>query len=492
MNNKTKKDRFIKWIAIISLTTLIISLIPLLTVSFYNHPAADDYNYGIYTMEVLKNEGLTGVGKGLINTVKLFYSTWQGTYSAIILMSLQPSIWGNNFYFLGTFILLFFFLLGNYLLLKELIYNKLNLSKSNLIIVFALLSFITIETLPSLTQGFFWWNGSCYYTLFYSLFLIELALILKYSRKNSKILYFIICFLIVFIAGGNYVTALQQIIVLFFLNLYLLLKDKNKKGIPLLFLAILGLFISAIAPGNAYRAAVLEGYGIIKGIIYSFLSALSHLYKWNSLIGNIFIIAIIIILYQSYDKNETNFKYPIIFSTLTFCIFSAQFTPSLFAQGTVGEGRLLNIIYYSYYWFMILNIYYWLGWIRCKLKTEKILTKNSYKNLLPMIRKYRLSTMLFLIITACVIGLYTKEDYSTYKAYKILKDGSAKQYSEEYKARIKILESETKNVVLKEFSVKPEPLFYSEITTDPKHWLNVPIKEIYNKESVVLENNTDN
>ena len=41
------------------LVCFVISLIPLLVLSFFNHPAMDDFNYGILTRHaLLENEGL--------------------------------------------------------------------------------------------------------------------------------------------------------------------------------------------------------------------------------------------------------------------------------------------------------------------------------------------------------------------------------------------------------------------------------------------------
>lgn len=86
-----------KTLALIFVLILIVSLFPLLCLSFYNVPSADDFNYSVYTMNVLSHQGigafLSGIGKMLITT----YQNWQGTYSAIVLMALQPSVGGLIF-----------------------------------------------------------------------------------------------------------------------------------------------------------------------------------------------------------------------------------------------------------------------------------------------------------------------------------------------------------------------------------------------------------
>ena len=97
----------------------IILLIQLLRVSFYIHPSADDFDYGIYTIGAI-NHGIGNVFVGVAKTIYKYYNNWQGTYSAITIFSLNPSIWGDNFYFLTTFILVFCISFSIYYLFKQL------------------------------------------------------------------------------------------------------------------------------------------------------------------------------------------------------------------------------------------------------------------------------------------------------------------------------------------------------------------------------------
>ena len=55
--------------------------------------------------------------------------TWQGTYSAIVIMSLQPAIWGQQFYFVGSFILMFSLLFSTYIFPKTIVEKLLHINK---------------------------------------------------------------------------------------------------------------------------------------------------------------------------------------------------------------------------------------------------------------------------------------------------------------------------------------------------------------------------
>lgn len=473
-----------KTLVVISILILIVSLIPLLWISFYNVPSADDFNYSVYTMNVLNHQGigsfLSGIGKMLITT----YQNWQGTYSAIVLMALQPSVWGIDSYFLGTFILIGMFLFSNYFLLKQIVTTKLKLSTSTLWLIFSLITFISIQTMPSPVQGLYWWNGASYYTLFYSFFLIELGLLCRLQEKNKKYDYIFICLCIIFIAGGNYVTALQQVIFLFFLNVYMIWKKKDKSKILFFVLAILGLLINAFAPGNAVRAASVSGYSPIMAILLSFQHAIELLLNWTTLYHLLFILAIVVLCIPSYKKINYSFSYPAIFTLLTFGIFSASMTPSLFAQGGIGEGRLINIIYFSYFYFMAINIYYWIGWFRFQCVKHHILNPNNTN---VVYRKFATVLLCFFIILVGLISASNWNQYTSVKSYHSLEKGEAKQYKQEAIKRFQLLEGKHQNVVLPQFTVYPELLFYADISSDPNHWINIPLAQIYHKKSVKLE-----
>ena len=63
-NNYFSEILTMKKITIIVLMITIILLIPLLIVSFYIHPSADDFDYGIYTIGAI-NHGIGNVFVGI-------------------------------------------------------------------------------------------------------------------------------------------------------------------------------------------------------------------------------------------------------------------------------------------------------------------------------------------------------------------------------------------------------------------------------------------
>lgn len=476
----TKKN-----LCFLAIIVTIILTIPIVKLSFYTFPSADDFSYGINT---INQPSFIKIIIGALTQVKESYNIWQGTYSAVFLFSLNPAVIGENYYFLTTLIIMIVFLISLSFLLYQLLYKFLKIDKSIFIVVCLYIFIFCIETIIDKTQGLFWWNGASYYMIFFSLELIEIGLLAKryLLEKKSKYEYFILGVLILIIAGGNYVTALQQIILLGFLNIYLLFVKKDKSALPLLLLSIIGLGISAIAPGNAVRQKKVTGLGPITAIIVSFKSAIKLGYSWFSPITLLFLIGIEMLLYSTYNKSK--FKYPLIVLIISYCIFSAQFTPSLYAQSIVGEGRLLNITYICYILLLVFNIYYFIGNIRNKLIEEKALSKTSTEKILSVVSKYKLIIIGIYFVAILITVHFQKDSYTSYISYRLLKTEEPYIYAKEWKNRYKILNNKKiKKVEFEPLTYMPYPISYADFTDDKSHWLNEPAIIIYDKDYIIVK-----
>lgn len=476
-------------ILIMTIILAIIILIPIIWVSFYTHPSADDFNYGVNTINKIETGGLLTVFQGMIKQVKYSYTAWQGTYSAVALFALNPSVFGDDMYFLTTFIIIITLFIGLYVFFKQSIYECLKSDKITLYLFSLIFFLLSIETIPSKIEGLFWWNGSSYYMIFFSLELIEFSLLIKryVLNKKTNLNYIGLCLLIFFIGGGNFITALQQIIILFFLNAYLIFVKKDKNALPLFILSIVSLGISAIAPGNAVREAASNGMNPIKAIILSFVYAFNKMFEWMNPLNFIVICILVVLLYPTYKNIKFRFKYPVLFILFMYCIFSAEFTPTLYSQSGLGGGRLWNIMYISYLLFLVMSFYYLIGFIRNKLIENKVFNKNAGEITLKIIKQY--SAIIFISVFGILLTnlfLY-KYNLSSYQSYKIIKNGEAEQYDKEWKERMKVLKDKSiKNVEFEELSVYPSPIVYSEFSENKESWLNLPAAQIYDKNYIKL------
>ena len=480
----TKKNVLI---GLIILTILF--LIPIILTAFYAVPSADDFSYGKFTMNVLSQKGILGLLGGVIKTVKYYYVKWQGTYSAIALFSLNPGVLGHQYYFLTTFIILGAYFAGLAYLLKQVIIRFLKLDRSTYWIVLILFFLLSIETMVDKTQGLYWWNGSCYYILFFTFELLEISLLIKQyvlkekTKKNTIILYI----LIGIIGGGNFIVALQQVILLFFLNVYLIIGKKDKSAIPYLLVSIVSLGISGMAPGNNRRKKYITGMNPVMAILLSFVYCLQFMTQWTTPLMMMVLIIIALMLYPSYQKIEKKFPKPILLIGWMYCIISAEFTPTLYSLSVPGEGRLLNIIYFSYLFFIVISIYYLIGHFRNILINNKVLSKNEtskLKNYFNQNAFVILATILVIVFGAIY---FQRKSLTSYETLALLRSGMGKVYREEWDNRFKVLEDDSiKEVEFQPLTYRPYPLFVRDFNADSNEWPNDAARILYNKKVLVV------
>ncbi|MCD8026956.1 MAG: hypothetical protein LUF33_08585 [Clostridiales bacterium] len=177
----------------IILAVYIISLIPILYVSFFNHPTADDYGFSSLVHNTYINGGniLEIIGSSIQQIIN-FYFSWQGTFSAIFIFSLQPGVFSQDLYFATTFIMIIALTCSTIFFFDTVIVKWLKSKKSYMIIISILLLTLSIQFIPDKNQAFYWFNGSAYYTLFYSfalvLFSVTIRIILS-VKKGLRLFY---------------------------------------------------------------------------------------------------------------------------------------------------------------------------------------------------------------------------------------------------------------------------------------------------------------
>ena len=132
----------------IMLTLFLISLLPVCRLAFYAHPAGDDYAYGVAAhLAWTDTHSLSAVLAAAVSNVKGYYTSWQGTYSSIFLMSLQPAIFSQRLYFLTTFLMLFMVIGSIFSLFHVLFTRYIPLSRSLRLMLSLALSFLCVHVI---------------------------------------------------------------------------------------------------------------------------------------------------------------------------------------------------------------------------------------------------------------------------------------------------------------------------------------------------------
>lgn len=479
----------------------VISLIPLFILSFYNHPAIDDYYYGIKTHRAVSEaESETGLLSAAVDQVVQTYGEWQGTYSAVFLFSLQPGIFGEQWYVLSTFILLSVFIFANLFFAHVFLRKILGTSKYAGIGIALSVLLVSVQLVPSPLQSYFWWNGSIYYTFFYSLSLILFALIGIYLKSESRVSRIgCVCgglLLAAILGGANFVTALVSCILLVALIGYLAIR-KNPKAFAvaaILAVFLIGFAISIAAPGNAVRQECYPHTpNAISAILQSFYYSVCYLFEWTTVPLIVVLLILSPFISRAAAQSSWSFRYPGLFVLASFCVFTAQFTPPLYGMNSIGSdgARLLNIIYYSYFWFLIADVFYVSGYLVKKYgyNPNRVIRGMEKRKAFAML----CVVLLFVAVMPMLDNVLETRQWkgdgcAASSAVYSLVSGEAEQYDKENDDRYRILTDETVRIAeFKPFSVHPKLLFYGDLTQDPDWmWSNRPMREYFNKESVTV------
>lgn len=486
-----------KKMLILILIVFILSLIPLYKIGFYAHPSADDFSYGIRTKSVWNETHSvskvleTAAGK----TIDKYYK-WQGNFTAIFLMYLQPAIWGEEAYFIGPVLLLTAFLLSSILFYYTCFHKILRNTRTKSMIYALLFVFFTLQFIPVPSDSFYWYNGGIYYTFYYSVALFLYSMLIRIttnSKLSIKLLLTVFASILsFFIGGGNFATALLNVILLFFIiAFYVYLKKKEVWFyVPVFLCGMTALIISMIGPGNSLRQATIGSPNSpIMSILLSFVYGVYSVANTTNVSLLLFWLLLIPIFWEMSDQLKLNYKHPILVFLLTFCIYSAQITPVIYAQGIRIPYRIRNIVYFSYYIFVAINLFY----ITAYFKHQRKITIFQQKKYYPLYYFVMGLSITLLSFGAVEVNEDAEKNihlsnmpFTASAAYSLL-SGEAKAYDEEINERIRLLnESKEPHILLEPLKHQPEVIFHSDITEDPEIWKNRHYAQYYHKKSVRL------
>ncbi len=526
MNKSFTKKITAKNIFYIILICFILSVIPLYVIGMYAHPSVDDYYYGTETVQVWnETHSVASVVRCSFDKMINTYNIWQGNFSAIFLMRLQPGIFGEQYYFIAPLILLsayigfsFFFF---YTALKKIFKTDGYLAAT----VGLCLTFVSMQLCATPSDSFYWYNGAIYYTFFYSLMLFLFALLIRMRTAKvteTVVLTVISSVLAFFIGGSNYAAALFMCIILALsagAAIYFVMLKKNKvirqyhvvTYIIVAIAAMAGLFISMAAPGNALRQQSVGGStGIVKTFVYTFAFGGYSIAKVLNAPCLIFFICMIPVFYRIAKHSGFTYRYPLLVAVFTFGLYCSMGTPVFYAQGLRMPYRMMNIIFFAAYTLIAFNLIYFLGWIGNKYETNRayILFENIIHSFFAKIKTSRKNAILALAVSLCAFVIacigcievgeteYKSGDAGfsnlplSAAATLSLINGDAKTYDCELTARDEYLRStgdDEQFVTVPALSKRPAPIFHSDITDDPGDWHNAHVAMYYRKECIWTE-----
>lgn len=498
MNKKISTEKF--WRAML-LVLLVICVIPLLWIAVYNHSSADDYSYGCLTRWVWTDthnifQVIAAVGTKIRDT----YYGWQGSYSAVALFALQPAVFGEQFYKCTTYLVLGLFLAGLFLFFRKSV-TMIGGEKKTADVVAIVVALLCIELLPSPVEGFFWWNGSVYYVVFYALFLIQTVVLLDIVKSDACSWWKLVWTGIfgVIIAGGNYITSLlmMEIGFLIFLQTVLSKKKVMWKVLLIYLVTVAGFLFNCLAPGNAVRQTSFESWSPIRAILYSYHEAYQYMIQWTTplvLLALVFLIPFLWKIPMIGRLEQRAAGSSLLALGIQYSLFASTFAPTLYAYGDVGAGRIQNIRFF--FWiiicvgmeFTVINL--------IKQMLAGALGQNGPIKLYEITRTlYEKYAMLFFgcvfFLGAFFIGntllADDTRDLVSITAVKSVISGEAQEYDAQMKERQAAYKSDAAELGLTPLSAKPELLFWEDITEDEDAWVNGVVAKFYRKDKVYLK-----
>lgn len=467
---------------ILLLAVLLLSLVPMLAAGRYAVACADDFSYGDAAHRAYAASGsfFAALAAALRQTKEVYFG-WQGSFSAVFLMSLQPAIFGAQFYALTPLLMLSSLLAGLFCACRALFSGLFALPKALSGCLAAVAALLCIQLVPSPVQGFYWYNGAVYYTFFHGLALLALALGLRLVRRGGAGRQLLLCLLAAILGGSNYVTALScAIVALSGVALLLLGRDGAWKRLLLPTLCLLAAFaISAAAPGNAVRQGASEhSPDALWAILEAFRCGAVYSLRWFRLPVLGALVFAGVLLWPALKGGRVPLRRPVLITLYSYCLLSAMFCPCLYALGDVGDKRLTNIIYYAYILLLLVNLCAWLGFFASR-RAEKAQGEKRPR-LLPLLASGALC------LVCCALFLRAG-GYTSVMALGVMRSGEAQAYYAAAQQRLTVLEDpEVRDAVLEPFPSEPYLLFMDDVTPDAQDWRNLAVSQYYGKDSVVL------
>lgn len=474
------KDFWLKKIDSKALTSIIvvaiffISMIPIMYLAIYSRPCVDDYAYSVKTHDIIVHNdyNILHLLKEAIKVDMEFYNTWQGLYSSAFILSLQPGIFGEKYYCIGTWILILGMFLCLYFFIRTVFKDVLKIKKHIFLITIAMLAVI-ITGLPSAVEGLYWFNGAWNYMPFLFLTLVNISLLLRsfYLNKKNDIVYSVILSFV--ISGGNHVTAFLNIMILIIFNVLTI--RKNKKGIFSLVSAIIGFAVMYFAPGTSIRQQELYSQGVIDTLIESIKRCVIYFHEWHNMqwvLMITFLTPLAFCIKKERNLKSESLKYNPLYLLLTkICIICGMLCVPYKAMGWFGAGRVTNVIWIT---FMVLSCILWVYFIiwlsfRMQLK-NKLQLRSVYKKIA--------------LIIICM-GMVYFPNSNAIKATNEIINGTAQTFAFCCDLRYKKMKTTTQETIYVDKLPYDEMLRFDDITENVNDWRNKAWKEYYNKNVII-------
>lgn len=247
------------------IAALVMLLIPLAMISFYNHASADDFPWSNYPHHALVESGGSPIAflKGCLEMIHWNYNYQHGEFTAIILGVVNPLSWDDDWYWVSAFVLIGFLVFAVFCYWRLAAVHGDRKERVRADITAAVCSIILVELIPRAIDMFYWYDGAVNYLPFYGMQLILLGMLARlYQHGRLSVPMLVVTCIVAFLnIGGNYVTVAVNLTALIGWAIgaaILRRKDAERAAgshrqfwgshLTIMAVTIIGLLISVLAP----------------------------------------------------------------------------------------------------------------------------------------------------------------------------------------------------------------------------------------------------
>ena len=508
MNKYEKNEKFI---AIVAVVLFVISLLPIFYLTFINRASGDDYSYGAYTRNAwMATHSIGAVLTAIGQTIKQYYIGWQGTWFSIILFSLQPEVFSDNAYFIVAPIMLFLWIGSACYLGREVLQRRLGYSKWSTCLQLVIILFISIQLIPSTKSSIFWWNGCVHYLVPFAMCQFVLAWVIKYLDSYSAKYLVLLTVFMTLLGGSSYQPALFALIVAGYAVVYGVWRcvhtSKNdlKRVILLLMpivLEMIGLIISAAAPGNKVRGGEEFGFTIGKAFVtigLSFAYGVKDMWiyvKERPLVYvGLMVYIVAVVLGQKTrnagfmqmsgceavsdgdnvsDKLRINKVGSVVLVLAAFCLYSAMQAPAIFANVDVSRG----VLNFNFQCFVLLMVVVILSLTNGLVSHDELMNK--------LFSKMCIIPYALILLVALFFARHNIKTTTDWVSMDYILSGQAADYKYQMNLQTELLESDESDVILPMINEYQGPLMHMPVIEDKEAWTNRTVAEFYHKNSTL-------
>lgn len=488
------KEITYKKIALVMTALFLISLLPIFYCSFFDYASGDDLWEGAVAHRVLMNQGtIKEFIREVYKWAKIDYLSWEGNWSSVILWCLEPSIWGEKFYCITPWISMLSLGGGITYFTAYFLKKQLACNHSFLVIVSVILCFFSIQYMPYIRGGIFWYTGMVNYVVPYGLCLASFVWIDKFLENGMKRYYVFTTLFYSYLGGGGYIPIVFAFEILFLIIVVNMLGDEYKRIkrarwllLPF-FLLVVGVVFSLISPGNAARGGDSYYFSIIKvftTILKSVEQGFEGMINWFFSVKPLILVIplLSVATWEQIDitKVKWKLKHPIFVTFFLFMISCSVYAPGIYAESDVSGG-VPDSIYFIFLLTYVFSIIYLTCYIKRKVSERgRRIPEHNF------IEKIRITIVAGELLFCIVAGRYLIGNMAAYICFDFIQSGQLRDFEFQMQERLRILnDPEIDHAIVPEMNNEQGPFMHMALLADPNSYTNQATARFYGKKSVI-------